>query len=332
MEISIVIPTFNRLLHLKNTINSVLQQKKLPFEVIVVDNAEHDLASKVVDESRAKFSDKGISILYVRNTENSSATARNLGASMASSELIAFLDDDVILDDNYYEEIEQVFNQNPDVLGVQGYDNSVRDLYYRTMKNPSGKLIYLFEKLFMTSFFFEKNRSRVLPSLCVTCPAPDFDQPQKSQWISTCAGVFSRSVFENHEFEKQFKKYCWNDYVDFSYPIYVANPDSLFWTSKATYLDVQTGDGRLPPKELIYMAEVYDLFIFLKRFDTNFYNISIYIWSKLGKSVYNILKIIVKNPSQYRLIFDILNAPFYALVNISKIKQGDLGFFNKTLT
>ena len=121
----------------------------------------------------------------------------------------------------------------------------------------------------MVSSFFEKEKSRVLPSLCVTNPNPGFDLTVQSEWISTCAGVFSKEVFKKFKFDSQFKKYSWNEYLDFSYSIYLENKKSLFVTSKATYIDVQISQGRLPPKELIYMSEVYDLYIFDLRWNRN---------------------------------------------------------------
>ena len=138
------------------------------------------------------------------------------------------------------------------------------------------RLVYQFEKFFMISSFFESERSRVLPSLCVTSPYPGFDSIVQSEWISTCAGVFSKEVFNEFKFDSQFKKYSWNEYVDFSYSIFCENPKSLFVTPHANYINVYTETGRLQPKELIYMAEVYDLYIFMRRFEMSIFNIFAY--------------------------------------------------------
>ena len=109
MDISIVVPRYNREKHLKSCLISILNQKKLPSEVIIVDNSGHKKAEKIINNVLSKFDSKGIFLIYLQNKENSGATARNLGASRAKGDLIAFLDDDVILDNNYYHEIESVF-------------------------------------------------------------------------------------------------------------------------------------------------------------------------------------------------------------------------------
>jgi hypothetical protein len=225
-----------------------------------------------------------------------------------------------------------VFLDNHGALGVQGCDTAMYQFNQKMESSFFHRSVYQFEKLFMISSFFESERSRVLPSLCVTSPYPGFDSIVQSEWISTCAGVFSNEVFNEFKFDSQFKKYSWNEYVDFSYSIFLENKKSLFVTPKATYIDVQTSHGRLQPKELIYMSEVYDMYIFLRRFDMTFKNILFYIWGKFGRMVYNIIKIIVRQPKQIIMIFYCLHAPIYVLFNFSKIKKRNLDFFNKTLS
>jgi len=333
VKISVIIPTFNREKHLKNCLSSLLIQTKKPHEILIIDNSDNYYAKKVVNIFEEQFKLQNISLYYFKNSINSGAIARNLGVSKAKGDLIAFLDDDVLLDLNYYEEIEKVFLKYPTALGVHGY-NKLVDNSYQKMKNSFiQSLIYKFEKFFMTSSFYEDNQSRVLPSLCLTNPTPScFISIVQSEWVSTCAGVFHKAVFSKFSFEKQFMKYSWNEYLDFSYSIFKKNKKSLFVTPQAKYIDVATNDGRIPSKELIYMSEVYDLYIFLLRFDTTFKNISIYCWSKFGRMTYNIIRILIRHPKDIKLILDCLYAPVYVLLNFSKIKKQNLNFFNKTLT
>jgi len=334
MKISIVIPTFNRAMFLKKCLESILKQKLLPYEVIVVDNAPHREAEAVVDNLRLDFNSSFIKITYIRNKENSGAIARNIGASKATGDLVAFLDDDVILDSNYYFEIIKVFLEFPDALGVHGHDKESFNFAVTKLENSLiARLINSWEKIFIVSSYFEDRKSRVLPSLCVTNPHPrSFDRNIQSEWVSTCAGVFSKKVFDNHAFDSKFKKYSWNEYVDFSYAIFCENPNSLFVTPHATYINVYTEMGRLQPKELIYMAEVYDLYIFIKRFDMSISNILIYSWSKFGRMIYNLVRMLIRHPSDPLFLFYQLHAPFYVMMHISKIKKGNLEFFNKTLS
>ena len=333
MRISVIIPTFNREEHLNNCLSSLLTQTKKPFEILVIDNSDNSYAKKVVNIFEEQFKLQNISIYCFKNPINSGAIARNLGASKVKGDLVAFLDDDVLLDANYYEEIEKVFLEYPDSLGVHGYNKLVNKAYQEMKNSFIYSLLDKFVKFFMISSYYEEAKSRVLPSLCITNPIPtSFDSIIQSEWVSTCAGVFSKKVFTKFHFDNQFMKYSWNEYLDFSYSIYKENKKSLFVTPKAKYIDVATHDGRMPIKELIYMSEVYDMYIFLKRFEMTYKNILIYTWSMFGRVIFNITKILIRYPNRIKLILDHLYVPVYIMLNFSKIKKGNLNFFNKTLT
>ena len=100
-------------------------------------------------------------------------------------------------------------------------------------------------------------------------------------------------------------KYSWNEYLDFSYSIFKENQKSLFVTPLARYIDVATTDGRMPLKELIYMSEVYDMYIFLRRFEMTYKNILIYAWSMFGRLIFGIIKILIHNKKRmYELPLD----------------------------
>ena len=333
MKISVVIPTYNRKEHLSNCLFSLLAQTKKPFEILVIDNSDNSYAEKTINNLESQFKKQNVFLYCFQNSINSGAIARNLGASKAKGDLIAFLDDDVLLDPNYYEEIEKVFLEYPDALGVHGY-NKLMNKAYQEMKNSFSKsLLDKCYKFFMISSYYEEAKSRVLPTLCVTNPIPaSFDSIVQSEWVSTCAGVFSKKVFPKFHFDNQFMKYSWDEYIDFSYSIFKENQKSLFVTPQAKYIDVATSDGRMLLKELIYMSEVYDMYIFLKRFEMTYKNILIYTWGMFGRLIFNMIRILIRYPKKIKLILDCLYAPVYVMLNFSKIKKGNLDFFNKTLS
>jgi glycosyltransferase involved in cell wall biosynthesis len=91
MKISVVIPTYNRLALLKNTLESLARQtfNKEDFEVLVIDDGSTDGTREWLQEQkfpyrlRVFFPDHG-----------GAAKARNLGIQEASGEVILFTDDD----------------------------------------------------------------------------------------------------------------------------------------------------------------------------------------------------------------------------------------------
>lgn len=86
MEISVVIPAFNRVGTIARAIESVLDQSYKAKEIIVVDDGSSDATSEVV-----KMYDE-VSLLRQKNMGVSAA--RNNGVMMATCEWIAFLDSD----------------------------------------------------------------------------------------------------------------------------------------------------------------------------------------------------------------------------------------------
>ena len=101
--VSIVIPTYNRCLDpndernpLMWCISSLKQQTYDGLEIIVVDDASTDRTyTKMTQRSGEDLN--GIDLKYLRNEERKgSSISRNIGASMASNELVLFLDDDCI--------------------------------------------------------------------------------------------------------------------------------------------------------------------------------------------------------------------------------------------
>ena len=131
---SIVIPTFGRNKFLKDCLKSVEKQLVKPQEVFIIDNNTVLTDQKSVERIVSGFSNSEISFNYRKGIVNSGAVARNYGATLVSTEIVAFLDDDVILENNYYDEIMKVFKSDDNIVGVQGLDTSFKDNYTLKVK------------------------------------------------------------------------------------------------------------------------------------------------------------------------------------------------------
>ena len=85
--ISCIIPVFNGEPYLGEALKSVLEQTYQPVEIVVVDDGSTDGTAEVVERYSAQVS-------YLRQSNQGSATAKNLGLSATQGEFIAFLDAD----------------------------------------------------------------------------------------------------------------------------------------------------------------------------------------------------------------------------------------------
>lgn len=119
LMISIIIPTFNRLDLLKRTLLSLIAQDfdKKSYEIIVADNCSYNWADKIVDEI-----DKGLSpkIIHLKINEQGVNKARNEGIKVAKGEIIAFCDDDVLVDKLWLKNIIKAHRKFPTVLAIGG--------------------------------------------------------------------------------------------------------------------------------------------------------------------------------------------------------------------
>ena len=92
MKISVILTTFNRAYKLKRAVKSVLNQTFTDWELIIVDDCSNDKTQKYC-EKMVKKDDR---IKYIRRESNfgQHTSPKNQGTQAATTDLIAYLDDD----------------------------------------------------------------------------------------------------------------------------------------------------------------------------------------------------------------------------------------------
>jgi len=118
--ISIIICTYNRCESLKDTLNSLLNQDcygHFNFEIIVVDNNSKDKTKETVEFYMNKF--RG-SLKYLFEPRQGKPYALNTGIEEARGEILAFTDDDCIVDQNYITSIYNAFLNCGSEIGILG--------------------------------------------------------------------------------------------------------------------------------------------------------------------------------------------------------------------
>ncbi len=87
MDISVIIPTYNRRNTLSRAVESVLNQIYKPIEIIVVDDGS-------TDGTKEMFSEMYPLVRYIYQANSGVSSARNTGINSASGDWIALLDSD----------------------------------------------------------------------------------------------------------------------------------------------------------------------------------------------------------------------------------------------
>ena len=119
MNISVVIPTYNRYEFLKRALESVYAQTHTPEEVIVVDDGSTDNTSQIQKDFP--------NIIYLYQENGGVSSARNVGIKNANFEWIAFLDSDDEWDENKLKFQVEFHKNNPKILMSYTDERWVRD-------------------------------------------------------------------------------------------------------------------------------------------------------------------------------------------------------------
>jgi O-antigen biosynthesis protein len=114
---SVVVPTRNRPGQVRACLNSLLALDHPDFEIVLVDNAPSDsrTQSLVADE----FADDR-RVRYLCEPRPGASRARNLGAEHARGEVVAFTDDDAVVDPEWLSALVAGFAHAPNVDCVTG--------------------------------------------------------------------------------------------------------------------------------------------------------------------------------------------------------------------
>ena len=151
--LSIVIPCYNGGKYLRRSLNSIVNIKYVPLEVIIVDDVSSEPYDDVIDEFRDK-----LNIRFYQNEYRcgSPANGRELGAQLAKGEYLTFMDcDDVLI----YSAIQQlksfiIRNGFPEyiVSGIRGIKSDGKTTTYEKYES----LTYLHGKFFNVDKFYRK--------------------------------------------------------------------------------------------------------------------------------------------------------------------------------
>lgn len=283
MQISIIVPTYNRVKDLRECLDLILIQTYLPVEVIIVDNGDNEGTENLVKDKKEEFEKSNTFLKYIKNKrENSLTVARNMVVENSVGKIILFLDDDVVLDKNYSKEILKVYEEYPNALGVQGYISP----------DKVSKIGNLINKVF-SLYYLEKDECKALSSVSLTYPYP-LNKIVSCQWLSGANHSYRRQILEEFKYDEKLKKYSEGEDLEFSYRFFKKYPGSLYITPHAKLIHKTSPEGRILGEKLIFMRKIYGLYLFYKIFNQNIENKIIYMWSRVGKLILNIGRSIFK--------------------------------------
>jgi glycosyltransferase involved in cell wall biosynthesis len=267
VRLSVVICTKDRPRELATCLDSLATQRRLPMEVLVVD-ASATAPEAVVADFRRRV---GCAVQLIR-AEPGLPRQRNVGIRAARGDVVVFLDDDVVLEDDYLEELARVYERDATraIGGVGGAQ----------VPDPTphqSATLRAFRRFFLLS---SHGRGRVKAS-----GRPEYLlSPREAvdvEFLSGCNMSYRREVLDaGLRFDERLCGYALGEDLQFSYR--VSRRWRLLLTPAARVDHRHTGGGRPESAQFRAMA-VFNVYLFFREdVVTHPLQWLAYLWSCLG--------------------------------------------------
>lgn len=236
-----VIATLDRPQRLDRTLADLIAQSRPPNSIIVVD-ASTDDASKNICQARARL---GGPVTYLRAEERSAAKQRNQGATHATNQLLAFVDDDVELPADLFAQLISTFD-NDDAQRIGGVAARIEGMEHK----PPGRLLRWFYRL-QAGYNHPHYGGQLFGAgiNCLPCYLPDDPRLIPSNWLNSTCTIYRRELFDRERFPA-FDGYSFMEDVHLSFRI--GRSHRLYFHRDATFrhLDEPTAFKRDLPRRI----------------------------------------------------------------------------------
>jgi len=227
MNFSLIICTYMRPESLLDLLRSIEKQSLYPTEILIIDGSINNETHDICKEKHFQ----NLKYFLVSNENRGLTKQRNFGISKVNvdSEIVCFLDDDTILEPDYFIEIIKTFQTNQDVAGVGGV--AVNEYKWKLQKENvsyNRKKYYLFEGYAykeglrnVLRNYFNLN-SHLAPGKMPnyshgrTCGFPLTGKMYEVDLLIGMSMAFRKSIFDKIKFSRFFEGYGLYEDADFS--------------------------------------------------------------------------------------------------------------------
>ena len=202
-KIAVVIPTIGRYAELRRMLESLAAQTRLPERVVIVDQ----------DQTSSRFAREFPQLqIRVIALPGSASLKRNAGfqAVRPDVDLIAFMDDDIVLEPQAIEALLRFWDEAPEDLGGTScnWANSPTSFARRLKTLRLTSLLGLYEP-----------RAGAVPRSGFHTVMTEFDRSEFVHWLPSGAVLYSRKVLAEFSFDEWFESYSYLEDLDFSYRV-----------------------------------------------------------------------------------------------------------------
>jgi len=265
VKFSIVICTKNRSYDLNKCIESINRQTYNPLELIIVDASDNLSTKELVEHWKNKLS---FSTVYISSTPGLTRQ-RNTGVQHCQGNVIAFFDDDVILEPSYFKIMASCFDSE----AIDGATGLVTNLPRETMIKRA-----------ITRFFMltgGRKRGAMKPSGFAGFVDPDLADPiQPTDVLVGNNMLYRKSIFDHYLFDEYFDGYGMMEDVEFSHR--VSKTHNLFFIKDARLVHTYSKFERINLTKHFETTIVNHFYVFRKNVRQSFMDWFFFWWSTVG--------------------------------------------------
>tara|TARA_B110000902_G_scaffold233688_1_gene277667 strand:+ start:527 stop:1453 length:927 start_codon:yes stop_codon:yes gene_type:complete len=262
-SIAVVVPTKNRHEDLSIFFDSLLKQSVLPNQIIVIDQSEENLSEELIKKKVNTFKSSRLTYIYNKDI-NGLVEAKNYSLQYNKSDLICFLEDDEVLEEDFLEQIIIGFRLNPLMKGCCG-----------VITNPPNKN-------FSYELFFHLFHIGLYKDIRVGIYGYK-SFPNKfilSDKLSGGLSAWKKEVFSDVFFDLKNNLHFTED-IDFSSRVFDSFPDSLFINTDARLAHYFSKSNRFNIIDR-YSKKVLEYIIFYKKRKKYFLSNLHLLWLLVG--------------------------------------------------
>lgn len=227
LRFSLIVCTYMRADSLINLLESVKKQILYPDDILIIDGSNDDKTKIALEQNQFR----NLQYFLVSDEDRGLTRQRNFGISKLKKDIgvVCFLDDDTILEPNYFVEIIKTFQNNLEITGVGGV--AVNENKWKPKKHGvfyNKKKYYLFEDYFYKEGLRNVVRNYLgLASNFDSGKMPDYSHGRTSGFpitgktyeVDLLIGMsmsFRKNVLDGIKFSKYFEGYGLYEDADFS--------------------------------------------------------------------------------------------------------------------
>ncbi len=234
-------------------LKSVEKQELYPDEILIIDGSLNDITKKIFNN----YSFKNLKYFKVDKDNRGLTKQRNFGISKVekSIDIVCFLDDDIILEKEYFKNLINTYKEYPNAGGVGGY--IINEVNWKNLKqNEKPK----FDEYEIDGYIRKLGSRNVLRKKLglltdkEPCIMPEFsngfsvgflppsNKVYKAEYFMGGVSSFKKIIVDSIKFSEYFEGY--GLYEDLEYCLRVSNKHQLFVNTAATLYHYHENEGR----------------------------------------------------------------------------------------